>query len=53
MRITHKRVALVCMLALAVSAEISSTAIAQSLTGNETRQRGRTSPVNGVARPDW
>ena len=37
MRIKHKRVTLLCMLVLAVSAEVSSTAIAQSLTGNEAK----------------
>ena len=37
MRFKHKRVALFCMLALSVSAEVSSTAMAQSLTGNEAK----------------
>jgi len=37
MRFKHKRVALLCMLALALSAAVSTTAIAQSLTGNEAK----------------
>ncbi|WFT91092.1 P-type conjugative transfer protein TrbG (plasmid) [Rhizobium leguminosarum] len=37
MRIKHKRVALRCMLALAVSTAVSPMAIAQSLTGNEAK----------------